>query len=117
MIGHLFVYGTLMPGRSRWSALAPWVGGRPAPDSVAGQLFDTGYGWPAALIGGESLIPGFTSALNLHSLPDALDALDEIEGVHHGLFRRVSTVTESGVRAWLYEWPGTTAGFVPIDYW
>ena len=117
MIAHLFVYGTLMPGRGRWPALAPWAIGRSAPDSVTGQLFDTGYGWPAAVIGQGNPIPGFKIALSPHALPEALDALDEIEGTHHGLFRRVSAMTESGARAWLYEWLGPTDGFVPIDYW
>lgn len=49
---HVFVYGTLKPGEVRWPILAPFVmhptaGGGEA--SVCGKLFDTGYGWPAAV--------------------------------------------------------------------
>ena len=117
MITHLFVYGTLMPGQGRWPALAPWADGGPAPDTVAGELFDTGYGWPAAVIGRGGPIPGFTVPLNVQSLPSALDALDEIEGTSHGLFRRVSAVTGSRIEAWVYEWPGPTEGFAPIGAW
>ena len=117
MIRHLFVYGTLMPGRTRWPALAPWAGDGPALDFVAGQLFDTGYGWPAAVIGNGGPIPGLTVPLNAQSLTAALEALDEIEGTNHGLFRRISTVTGNGLEAWVYEWPGKTQGFVPISRW
>ena len=117
MIRHLFVYGTLMPGRSRWPTLAPWAGGGPAPDSVAGQLFDTGYGWPAAVIGNGGPIPGLTVPLTTQSLTAALDVLDEIEGTKHGLFGRISAVTENGIEAWVYEWPGKTERFVPINRW
>ncbi len=117
MIRHVFVYGTLMPGQSRWPALAPWAAGGPAPDSAAGELFDTGYGWPAAVIGNGGPIPGFTVQLNPQSLTAALDALDAIEGTSNGLFRRVSTMTENRVKAWVYDWPGPTQHLVPINHW
>lgn len=117
MVRHVFVYGTLMPGRSRWPALARWTDAGPAVDSVAGELFDTGRGWPAAVLGQGRPIPGFTVALQEHSLAEALDALDEIEGTSHGLFRRVSAVTGNGVEVWVYEWPGPTEQFVAIDSW
>lgn len=117
MIRHLFVYGTLMPGQSRWPELAPWAGGRPTPDSVQGELFDTGNGWPAAVIGRDDLIPGYTVPLNPESLSAALAALDEIEGTANGLFGRISTVTGNHVKAWVYDWPGPTERLVPINRW
>ena len=117
MISHLFVYGTLMPGRSRWPALAPWVGGGPVHDSVPGQLFDTGYGWPAAVIGHGGPIPGFTVPLNTHLIRAALEALDKIEGTSEGMFRRVSALTGNRLEVWVYEWPGSNERFVPIDTW
>ena len=117
MIRHLFVYGTLMPGGTRWPALAPRARGGPATDSVAGQLFDTGCGWPAAVLGNGGPIPGLTVPLTTRSLTAALEALDEDEGTNHGLFRRISTLTGNGLEAWVYEWPGKTEGFVPINRW
>jgi len=117
MVRHLFVYGTLMPGHGRWPALAPWVEGGPSPDFITGALYDTGYGWPAAVIGPGADIPGFTVALEAQSLPAALNALDEIEGTSHGLFCRVQLLTAHGVAAWAYDWAGDTAGFAAIDGW
>ncbi len=45
----LFVYGTLQPGAVRWHYLEPFVADAGTPDSVDGQLFDTGCGYPAAV--------------------------------------------------------------------
>lgn len=117
MITHLLVYGTLMPGRGRWPALAPWTSGGPVPDSVSGRLFDTGYGWPAAVIGDGGTIPGFTVPLTSQTLAAALDALDRIEGTDHGLFQRISTFSGSRVPVWVYDWTGPTEQLVPIDRW
>ena len=117
MVRHLFVYGTLMPGHGRWPALARWVEGGPEPDAITGALYDTGYGWPAAVVGSEGRIPGHTVALAAGSLPTALTALDEIEGTAHGLFCRVQVVTANGVAAWAYDWQGDVRGFTAIDRW
>lgn len=117
MVRHLFVYGTLMPGHGRWPALAPWVEGAPRPDSITGALYDTGYGWPAAVIGPGEAIPGVTVALDAQSLPAALSTLDEIEGTRHGLFSRVRLITANGVAAWGYHWEGGTTGFTAINRW
>ena len=52
----VFTYGTLMPGRSRWPALAPYALGTGESDSVHGVLLDTGYGYPALVnLGSDSL--------------------------------------------------------------
>ncbi len=117
MIGHVFVYGTLMPGQCRWNALAPWVDGGPTPDSAVGALFDTGNGWPAAVFGRGGPIPGFTVPLEVQSLSVALNSLDEIEGTGQELFRRISIVTGGKVEAWTYKWAGPTEQFHRIDCW
>lgn len=109
MISHLFVYGTLLPGDVRSHLLEPFVVDAGWPDRVAGQLFDTGDDYPAAVVrgqtGGEStaMIVGRTFALLEASLTRALEVLDEVEGVVDGEYRRVPVTTESGVRAWVYE--------------
>ena len=117
MIRHVFVYGTLMPGRSRWPALAPWAVGGPVADAIDGDLFDTGYGWPAATFGGGGLVPGFSVELHPESVSEALEVLDEIEGTAHGLFSRVPVVTATAIDAWVYEWAGETTGFGAIREW
>jgi gamma-glutamylcyclotransferase (GGCT)/AIG2-like uncharacterized protein YtfP len=117
VIRHLFVYGTLMPGHYCWHSLAPWAACEPLADSATGDLFDTGYGWPAAVIGCGKAFPGFTVRLERRSLFVALDVLDDIEGTNHGLFRRISTITEKGIRTWVYDWTRATDSFTPIDSW
>src|SRR5262249_29133322 len=47
----LFVYGTLVPGGDAWPVLAPWATGTQRADRVAGTLYDTGRGYPAAIFG------------------------------------------------------------------
>lgn len=109
----LFVYGTLKPGRSRWPQLEPFIapGTTPAEATVRGQLWDTGWGWPALTVGPGS-VGGVLVALNATRIADAIPRLDEIEGVNSGLFERVQTWTIDGVACWLYRWPGATDGFV-----
>lgn len=117
MIRHVFVYGTLMPGRCRWPALAMATDRSPEFDAVRGELFDTGYGYPAAVIGPDGRVPGFTAALSTQSLPKVLAALDNIEGTSDGLYRRTVIITERRTRAWIYTWPGSTAGLARISEW
>jgi gamma-glutamylcyclotransferase (GGCT)/AIG2-like uncharacterized protein YtfP len=102
----LFVYGTLRPGESRWAHLAPFVVDQGWPDAVAGRLFDTGHGYPAARFAAEhpGRITGQTLVLLGGSLDRALHVLDEIEGAVWGLYRRVTVTTERGVRAFAYEY-------------
>lgn len=122
MISHLFVYGTLLPGDVRFHLLEPFIVDGGWPDRIAGQLFDTGEDYPAAIIerapsasptmsspppaAASSMIVGNTFALLETSLTRALDVLDEVEGVVDGDYRRVPVTTESGVRAWVYEGGG-----------
>jgi gamma-glutamylcyclotransferase (GGCT)/AIG2-like uncharacterized protein YtfP len=114
----LFVYGTLQPGRLRWPVLAPFtVGTRPA--SVPGVLYDSGYGWPVAVFDehAPSEVPGVLVDLDPHRLDDALELLDEVEGVVTDLLRRIVVTTTGQLAAWAYHWPATTTGMRRIARW
>jgi gamma-glutamylcyclotransferase (GGCT)/AIG2-like uncharacterized protein YtfP len=102
MIEHLFVYGTLRPGDVRWHVLEPFVVDGGWPDSVPGQLFDTGLDYPAAVFGDEGTIQGHTFALLAATIDRALEVLDEVEGIVDGEYARVVVHTASGVDAWAY---------------
>ncbi len=99
----LFVYGTLRPGEVRWHHLAPYVAGEGRDASVAGELYDTGLDYPAALFGGESRILGRVYPLHDGQLIAALAHLDEVESAVRGLYARVSVVTTDGETAWAYQ--------------
>lgn len=120
MINHVFVYGTLQPGQPRWPALARFTAQPNATHeaSVPGQLFDTGYRWPAAVFEPDSTdhVPGVVVRLDPESIDEALLTLDAIEGVDSGLFQRV-IVTAGGHTCWSYNWPGPTEGFHRISAW
>lgn len=120
MIHHVFVYGTLRPGQPRWPALARFATQPNATHaaSAPGQLFNTGYGWPAAVFDEVSSdqVPGVVVRLHTESVDEALLTLDAIEGVDSGLFQRV-IVTAGGHPCWSYHWPGPTEGFHRIPAW
>jgi len=113
----VFVYGTLMPGRSRWATLAPFaVAEAIRTDTVRGRLYRTPYGWPAAVMGGApGRVAGVVVPLSIATADQALEILDAVEGVASGLFTRVGIVTESGTSCWTYHWPGDIDGFVEIE--
>ena len=107
MSDHLFVYGTLQPGRGRWSRIADLV------DDVgsartAGRLVATPHGWPAATFGGQGTVHGYLLAIRDGGRRELLDRCDAIEAVGT-LFRRV-LITVDGpdgpVDAFAYEWLG-----------
>ena len=54
----LFVYGTLQPGQPAWPLLSGHAVGRPRAATVAGEVRDTGRGYPALLPGGPAGAPG-----------------------------------------------------------
>ncbi|HQZ34525.1 MAG TPA: gamma-glutamylcyclotransferase [Ilumatobacteraceae bacterium] len=99
----LFVYGTLQPGEVRWQHLAPFVVGEGREAFVAGELYDTGLDYPAAIFGGDAHIHGRVYPLDDGQLTDALAHLDEVEGAVRGLYERVSVVTGEGEHAWAYQ--------------
>jgi gamma-glutamylcyclotransferase (GGCT)/AIG2-like uncharacterized protein YtfP len=112
VVSAIFVYGTLMPGRLRWGLLSG-VAVSTAADSVAGQLFDTGSGWPAARFGGNGSIPGWVVGVLPVDLVELLPVLDEVETG----FRRVQVRTAGGLEAWGYEVAAPPAEWVAIDRW
>ena len=99
----LFVYGTLRPGEVRWQHLAPFVVGEGREAAVAGELYDTGLEYPAAMFGGETHILGRVYVLDDGQLTTALAHLDEVEGAVRGLYARVSVLTTEGEAAWAYQ--------------
>ena len=103
---HLFVYGTLRPGEVRWPILASFVVGEGHDDAVAGSLFDTGAGYPAALFGGEHRIHGRTYELVADSIGRCLELLDEEEGAVDGLYHRVAVRSLGGTDVWAYQYGG-----------
>ncbi len=130
----VFVYGTLMPGLSRWHSLAPFAAGQSVETTVAGRLYDTGRGYPAAIFvrpstadpsmpadgagdGTGGIIPGRRVPLRPESLGRCLQFLDEIEGVAGGLYRRVRVRTDAGEPAWSYAWGGDLDGLTRIARW
>jgi len=104
VITHLFVYGTLRPGQQRWPFLEPFVVDGGEDLSVAGALYDTGHGYPAAKFDRDGTILGRVYSLRIDRLDECLELLDEVEGAVQDLFRRVSITTSTGVEAWAYEY-------------
>ena len=102
-ISHLFVYGTLRPGEVRWHHLEPFVVGEAVDTSVAGQLYDTGLSYPAAVFGGPGRIVGRVYPLVPERLDAALAHLDEVEGAVRGGYTRGAGTTDSGHAAWAYQ--------------
>ena len=105
---HVFVYGTLLPGEVRWPFLEPFVVDEGRIDNVAGVLYDTGEGYPAAsfdrAVGGNFSITGCVFELRAEESERALAELDEVEEAVAGLYNRVTVTTAGGVDAWAYEY-------------
>jgi gamma-glutamylcyclotransferase (GGCT)/AIG2-like uncharacterized protein YtfP len=92
---HIFVYGTL---RSGGLAAALLAGGEKVRDAtVQGTLYDIGGRYPALVLAGAGTVYGELWRCDA----ELLAGLDEYEGVHHGLFRRVA-LEVAGVPAWTY---------------
>lgn len=109
----LFVYGSSMPGMSRYDVIGPYVL-RSARDTVRGSLHDSGLGYPMARFDGSGVIRGVVLWLDPAT---AQAALTEMTRVEAGLFHPVQVRTASGVTAQAYEWIGATDGFPRIDAW
>ena len=99
---HLFVYGTLRPGDVRWPFLESFVADVGTADTTAGEVFDTGLDYPAAVFGGPGSIVGRTYRLLPERVDEALALLDRVEGAVDGLYRRVRVTTGRGLTAWAY---------------
>ena len=125
----LFVYGTLAPGNDAWSVLEPWVTGAPEPDAVAGRLYDTGRGYPAAtfLSDGDDLVHGglvhgglvhggLVHGMCVTLAPDradaALVALDRYEGDE---YERITVQTLRGLEVATYAWTAPLTGCRAVE--
>lgn len=113
MTRHLFVYGTLRPGDVRWPILEPFIADDGVGDAVAGLVYDTGIGYPAAVFGGDGIVAGRTYCLRLETLDQALAALDAEESSVEGGYHRVELTTQTGITAWAYQY-GNGLTLVPI---
>ena len=114
----LFVYGTLQPGRLRWPFLEPFALGA-TPATVAGLLYDTGQGWPAATFdeAATDLIPGTLVELDPARAEEALALMDEIEETADEVFVRVVVTTSGGRAAWAYHSATAQPGMTRIPRW
>jgi gamma-glutamylcyclotransferase (GGCT)/AIG2-like uncharacterized protein YtfP len=95
MLSRLFAYGTLMPADVATIAREDWTA-----DAVRGRLYDLGPypGLTELDASGAGWVEGYVRAVE----PIELQAFDQWEDVDLGTYRRVETVTRSGVRAWVY---------------
>jgi gamma-glutamylcyclotransferase (GGCT)/AIG2-like uncharacterized protein YtfP len=113
---HLFVYGTLMPGRLRWPILATFARGHRTAE-VAGRLYDSGNGWPVAVFGDGGVIPGVLVELDPDRVDEALPILDDVEDTATDTLRRIEVTTLDGARAWAYHYTQAVDGLTPIERW
>ncbi|NYE19699.1 gamma-glutamylcyclotransferase family protein [Microbacterium immunditiarum] len=109
----LFVYGSSMPGQSRYDVIAEHVL-ESRPDAVEGFLYDSGLGYPLAKFGPGAEVPGVVLYLHPETADDVLRAMTQVES---GLFHPRQVRTQGGVTATAYEWIGATDGFPRIDEW
>lgn len=111
----LFVYGTLMPGQPRWDLLRRYAADPGWVARAAGQLFDTGQGYPTAQFDTTRFntaqstpagthITGYCIPLLEASSSLALAELDRYEEVDLGLYSRIRITTSNpaGTLCWAY---------------
>ncbi|MEQ1874107.1 MAG: gamma-glutamylcyclotransferase [Ilumatobacteraceae bacterium] len=106
VVRHLFVYGTLQPGESRWHELAAFVNGEGVRTTVPGMVYDTGLDYPAARFSPDTaadVIRGRVYEFDDSRRDAALSRLDAVEGAERGLYQRVVVRTAAGPLAWAYE--------------
>ena len=104
----VFVYGTLQPGHRAWPLLAEHAVGPPRRATVAGQVCDTGLGYPALLPDGSARAPGWV--VTVRDPVSALDHLDRYEGSEYRRIR-VAAAPDGGPRTacWTYAWAADEA--------
>jgi gamma-glutamylcyclotransferase (GGCT)/AIG2-like uncharacterized protein YtfP len=107
----LFVYGTLMPGHLRWPVVRDQVVDH-RPTTVAGALYDTGWGYPAARFDEAGSVPGWLLRFDDEHETRVFAVLDLVEGDH---YRRVTVQCDDGTAAFSYEWIGPRTGLIPAD--
>lgn len=101
-VRRVFVYGTCMKGESRHHVVqgCRFLGARDVP----GLMFDTGYGYPAALFDLQCAMKVHGELYEFTADHDTqfLQHMDKIEGVDFGLFDR-REIELSGERFYAYE--------------
>ena len=106
-LNRVFIYGTLIPGQVRWDHLAEYVQAT-EPDSTAGLLYSTPYGYPAARFDGTNTLPqqiqGQLMTIRPELLDECFELLDEVESAVVGLYHRVVVETSRGHKAWSYQY-------------
>lgn len=100
--GKFFVYGTFLRGECRHHVVqgCRFLGER----DVHGILYDTGYGYPAAVFNPQlhTKILGELYEISAGSEKEFIERMDKIEGVDFGLFER-REVNVNGDMFYLYE--------------
>lgn len=109
----LFVYGSTMPGQSRYGYIEHYVESS-TPDAVEGLLYDSGQDYPLAKFGPGEPIPGYVLTIHEDSVEQFFTSMTQMES---GLFALVEVRTRSGERVRAYEWIGATDGLVRIPRW
>jgi gamma-glutamylcyclotransferase (GGCT)/AIG2-like uncharacterized protein YtfP len=100
-----FMYGTMMPGHLRYPEIDDFVAST-TPDRVAGRLFDSGAGYPAAkFAAGDAEVEGYVLRIRPDRAAEATETIAELEG---NLFRPVTVETSGGTTAVAYEYIGST---------
>lgn len=122
---HLFIYGTLMQGESRWHWVEPHVDGEVLAGRIPGRLLHLGR-YPGLLPAeGSEAVEGELVPMRLSG--ELIQTLDEIEGfLGYGesgsLYRRVIREVEAGgdrIWAWTYRYLGEPAegSLIPSGNW
>jgi|GEM_PF-3551240 len=110
----VFVYGTFMPGQSRWAMVEALVQQDADEWRVTGELYDAGP-FPALLLRGRRLASG--AVLTARSLLPVLQRMDSCEG---RLFRRRLAWARSPAKkeerrlVWVYEFSDSVDGLPAI---
>jgi len=117
---HLFIYGTLMQGESRWHWVEPHLAGTVVTGRIPGRLLHLGR-YPGMLpaVGSEEVVGELVPTRLTGEL---IQTLDEIEGfLGYGepgsLYRRVIQEVQAGAEriwAWTYRYLGEPAEGSPM---
>ena len=109
-----------MPGRLRWPHLQPFATAHRAA-AVPGRLFDSGNGWPVAVLDGspahDTMVPGVLVDVDPARLDACLELIDEVEDTATDELRRVRVTTTRGDVAWAYHFTRPVAALTPIEDW
>lgn len=110
-IDHVFIYGTLLDGQRNAAVIPDELVSASRPASTVGELFDTGYGFPAMTLTESANRAVRGACLQITHLPGLLARLDQLEGFGgyddaDALFKRiivnVNLPDGEARRAWCY---------------